>query len=155
MTLFLLRSLTLCAVATAALALAATAAAHLDVRPRVLESGSETTLLIELPQLRRDLVPTGLDVSANGLEQLSSRLLSRAGLESRWRVRVRVSAPSGPLVVSLRARFDDGPHVITQTLTVVPGREESSSWMMVAVATAALGAAALAGLLLLRRRRSA
>jgi hypothetical protein len=44
---FLLHSLTLCAVATTALALADTGAAHLDVRPRVLENGGEATLPIE------------------------------------------------------------------------------------------------------------
>jgi hypothetical protein len=80
-----------------------------------------------------------------------------AGVESRWRVRVRVGAPPGPLTLLLRAEFADGQSVVVRhAATVVPARSGggTSTALMVGVVAASLAAAGGLALLLARSRRS-
>jgi hypothetical protein len=137
--------------------LAQPGAAHVDVAPGVLETGRDVVLEIELPRLRPGPPPTGLAVSGRGVRQLAVDAAGRAGVETRWRVRVRVDAEPGPLQLLLRASFADGRTVeVRQSLKVVPARDRSSaSSPSAAVAAAtAVGAAAAVGLAVVARRRS-
>ena len=100
----------------------------MSVLPSLLPSGVETTLAIELPSLRPGHQPTALTVSGPGVQELSSRRVGRFGEETRWRVRIRVETPPGPLPLLLDARFADGRSVpVLQTLTVVPRTAERDS----------------------------
>jgi hypothetical protein len=104
-----------------ALLLPAVALAHVNVRPTLLVAGNETLLRIELPDLRPGRQPTGLDVSGPGVHQLSSEPSGLFGLESRFRVGLKVETEPGPLALLLLVRYADGQTVrIRQTLTVVP-----------------------------------
>lgn len=144
------------AAAVASLVLAGTAVAHVSVTPALLESGRETTLRIELPELRPGLAPSALDVSGTGVRMLASSPTGRIGEESRWRVRVHVESEPGPLELALRVRYADGGSVtVRQGMTVLPKRAEASS----SLPTLAVGGAmvallvAIASVLLLRRGR--
>ncbi|HXH89537.1 MAG TPA: hypothetical protein VNI55_13145 [Gaiellaceae bacterium] len=104
-----------------ALFLPAAAAAHVSVRPALLESGEEVLLRIELPGLRPGQDPSALAVSGPGVRAISSERSGRVGEESRWRVLVDVRTPPGPLPLLLVARYPDGRSVsVRQTLTVLP-----------------------------------
>lgn len=93
----------------------------MTVLPSLLPSGSETSLAIELPSLRPGQHPTALAVSGQGVRELSSRRVGQVGDETRWRVRIRVETPPGPLELVLVAQYADGDSVpVLQTLTVVP-----------------------------------
>ena len=112
----------------AALALAGAAAAHVSVRPGLLETGRKATLRIELPELRPGLAPSALDVSGPGVRMLESSRAGRLGEESRWRVRVAVETEPGPLALILLARYPDGRSVtVRQTMTVLPARAAATS----------------------------
>lgn len=150
---FLLRSLT--AAALGLLVFVPAALSHVDVEPRLVDSGREVTLIVELPELRPNLTPTRLEVRAGDFEQRSSTLVEQVGDETRWRVDAHVAAPPGPLELTLRAGFADGRTVVArQTLTVLPAREDATPWVTVAATAGVLAAAAAALLLRQRRRRS-
>jgi hypothetical protein len=144
----------------AALALATPARAHVSVRPALLPSGTETTLTIEIPGLRRDHDPNALTVSGPGVRMLSSRPAGRLGQESRWLVRVRVETEPGPLPLELVARYPDGESVpVLQTLTVVPavaasGQGPGSGAPVLAIAVALAALLAVVGVLFHFRKKS-
>lgn len=142
---------------TIVLATAGTAAAHVEVRPGLLESGREVELRVELPELRPDAAPTTLEIAGEGVRQLSSRPAGRAGEETRWRVRVLVTASPGPTTLSLRARFADGRSVVVRrTVTVVPPSGSGDTGTPVAaIAAAVVGLGAVLGAAVLLRRRTA
>jgi hypothetical protein len=136
---------------------AAPGAAHVSVSPGVLEAGEETTLRVELPRLRPGAPPTDLAVSGAGVRQLSTEAAGLIGVESRWRVRVRVDSAPGPVTLLLRAGFRDGESVVVrQAVTVVPAHSGggSSAALLVSVAAAAVAAAGGAAFLLRRARRA-
>lgn len=137
----------------AALALPAVAAAHVEVRPGLLESGEEVELRIELPELRPGEPPAALEVLGPGVRQLSSRADGRRGQETRWRVRVAVDAPPGLTELTLRASFADGSVVdVERDVTVVPAGERGGGTPLVAFVAAGFGLAAmLAAAIVLRR----
>jgi hypothetical protein len=133
------------------------ARAHVDVLPRLLEASEETTLRVELPRLRPGPPPTELDVAGTGVRQLSSEAAGLAGVESRWRARVRVEAEPGPLTLLLRARFTDGRLVVVRhAVTVVPARsdEGSSPVLLASVAVVSVAAVTALALLFARTRRA-
>ena len=140
-----------------ALATAGTAAAHVEVSPGLLESGREVELRVELPELRPDAAPTRLDVAGEGVRQLSSRPAGRAGEETRWRVRVLVTASPGPTTLRLRAHFADGRSVVVRrTVTVVPpSRSDDAGTAVTVIAAAVAGLGAMLGAAILLRRRAA
>jgi hypothetical protein len=142
---------------TVALATAGTASAHVEVSPGLLESGREVELRVELPELRPDAAPTGLDVAGDGVRQLSSRPAGRAGEETRWRVRVLVTAAPGPTTLRLQARFADGRSVVVRrTVTVVPpSGSDDTGTPVAAIAAAVVGLGAVLGAAVLLRRRPA
>ena len=150
---------TLTVAVLSALLLAGPAAAHVSVRPALLESGRETLLRVELPGLRPGQEPTALDVSGPGVRELTSELSDRLGDESRWRVRVRVETEPGPLPLVLLVRYSDGRSVtVRQTLTVIPARADEGAGAptpAIAGALAALLAGTVALLLVRRSRRRA
>lgn len=128
-----------------ALLLTGPAAAHVSVRPALLESGEEAELRIELPGLRPGQGPTALDVSGPGVRQLSSSRSVRLGEETRWHVRVQVNTQPGPLPLVLLARYSDGRAVtVRQTLTVLPATAEQDSGTPILALTVGL-VALLAG----------
>lgn len=132
---------------------ASEALAHVDVSPGLLESGEEVELRVELPELRPGAVPTGLEVRGPGVRQLSSRADGSAGEETRWRVRVLVTAEPGPTEIVLRALFADGrPVDVRRTVTVVPAAAAEGP-PLVAIGAAALALASLLGAAVLLRRR--
>jgi hypothetical protein len=130
------------------------ARAHLDVRPGFVPAGRAVELLIELPRLRPGPAPTALEVEAEGLETLSTRLVDAIGVETLWAARVRVDAAPGNLPLVLRAVYADGRSVeVDETVIVLPGEEEDGfPWVTAVLAVASAGALAGAGLLLARRR---
>lgn len=139
----------------AALACAPQAAAHVDIRPGLVESGSETELRIELPQLRAGGPPRALELEGAGLEVRASRLQATSGPETLWTVRVRVEGPPRSLPIVLRARFADGASVeVDDVLTVVPRTGASVPWVGVATGGALALGFAVAALVLARRRSS-
>jgi hypothetical protein len=141
---------------TVALLLPAAALAHVELSPGLLESGREVELRVELPELRPDVTPTGLEVLGEGLRQLTSSPAGRVGEETRWRVRIRVDAPPGPVDVVLRALFADGRHVdVRRVVTVVPAGAGGDSPPVAAIAAATVALAALVGAAVLLRRRAA
>jgi hypothetical protein len=144
-------------VATVVLVLAGEAAAHVNVSPGLLETGRESTLRIELPELRPGLQPSALAVSGRGVRVLGSSSTGRLGAESRWRVRVEIEAEPGPLALTLVARYSDGRSVtVRQALTVIPSSEATSSSSPVLAAgigVLALLAAVAAAVLFRRARR--
>jgi hypothetical protein len=141
---------------TAALLAVPAALGHVEVSPGLLETGGELELRVELPELRPDASPTGLEVSAPGVRQLSSSPAGRVGEETRWRVRVVVDAEPGPVTLVLRALFADGRSVeVRRTATVVPPGTDGGSPPVAAIAAAVLGLAALLGAAVLLRRRAA
>jgi len=115
------------------------------------------TLDVELPRLRPGAPPTSLGISGGGVRQLSAEAAGLAGVESRWRVRVRVGAPPGPLTLLLRADFPDGQTVVVRhAVTVVPARAGGGTSTALLVGVAAVSVVAVGGLALLlaRGRRS-
>ena len=141
---------------TLALLVPAAGIAHVDVRPGLLEAGQEVELRVELPELRPDATPTRLDVSGPGVQQLSTRGAGRSGEETRWRVRVLVTAQPGPTALLLHARFADGRSVeVRRSVTVVPAQAEASGGPVAVFAAAAVGLGALLGAAILLRRRAA
>ncbi len=147
---------TLLVAVTAALLAPSAALAHVEISPGLLESGRQVELRIELPELRPEETPTGLDVLGEGLQQLSSDPVGRVGEETRWRVRIRVDAEPGPVDVVLRALFADGRHVeVRRVVTVVPAGADDGSPPVAAVAAATVALAALVAAAVLLRRRAA
>lgn len=141
---------------TVALLVPAAGLAHVDVSPGLLEAGQEVELRVELPELRPDATPTRLDVSGPGVRQLSTRGAGRSGEETRWRVRVLVTAQPGPTTLLLRARFADGRSVeVRRSVTVVPAVSERSGAPVAVFAAAAVGLGALLGAAIILRRRAA
>jgi hypothetical protein len=129
------------------------ASAHLDVRPRIVEAGAAVDLLVELPRLRPGPRPVALELEADGLDVMSTRLIDTVGGDTLWTARIRVRADAGTLPIVLRAVYADGRSVEADESLVVLGAEESSfAWGIVALAVT--GAVGLAGaaLLLVRRR---
>jgi hypothetical protein len=137
-----------------ALASAQPSAAHVDVRPELVERGEVTELTVELPLLAPGPALVRLELEGDGVEVLATRKLpDRPGPEAHWTARVRVDAPVGAAPYVLRAVYADGDAVeLRRTFTVVPTEGEAFPWAFVlAGAGVAIGAAA-AGLALLRRR---
>jgi len=127
---------------------------HVDVRPRLVESGVETVLRIELPQLRAGAAPKRLEVEGEGIEVLSTRLQGVAGPETVWSVRVRTDSPPGRILLILRAVYSGGASVeVDDTLTVVPASEMSSfPWFGVAAGVLLALSLALVLLRIIRRK---
>jgi hypothetical protein len=138
----------------------AAARAHVDVQPRLVEQGAETTLLVELPQLRAGPPPTRLEVSGEGVTVLASTARAASGAESLWNVRLQVgpTTPPGELLLILRGVFPDGESVeVDGFVTVVPpppGAADPFPWPWIALGTALALAAAGGVLLAAARRRS-
>jgi hypothetical protein len=131
------------------------AAAHVDIRPRLVEQGAVAELVVELPRLRPGAAPQRLDVEGPGLDVLSTALRGAVGSETQWNVRLRADTAPGTVPIVLRAMYADGRAVtVRNSLTVVPGEQsESFPWAWVGGGVAvAVGAAA--GALALARRRS-
>jgi hypothetical protein len=141
-----------------ALLLTGTASAHVDVQPRLVELGTVTDLRIELPQLRAGAPPERLEVEAEGVSVLVSRLQGVVGTETLWSVRLRVSpaVPPGEQLLVLRGLFADGESVeVDGSIVVVPPEDASGTFPWLAVAGGATIALALGvSALLLARRRS-
>ena len=134
---------------------APTAAAHVDVRPGLLEAGADVELLVELPGLRPGEPPVALDVRGPAVEQIASRADGRVGVDTRWRVRVAVVAPPGASQLRLVASFADGEVVeVSRAVTVVPAAD-ADAVPLPAVAAAAAGLLALLGAAVVLRRRPA
>jgi len=138
----------------AALLAAGEAAAHVDVRPGLLESGTEVELLVELPELRPGEPPTALSVGGDDVRQLSSRPAGRAGQETQWSVRIAIDAPPGPAELLLTASFADGEVVeVRRAVTIVPATADDDATPFAAFAAAAVALAALVGAAIVLRRR--
>jgi hypothetical protein len=130
--------------------------AHVDVRPRLVEQGVATALLIELPRLRPGPAPVRLEVEGDGVTVLGSTLAGPVRDETVWNGRVRVDAEPGVLPVVLRAVYADGNAVeVDASLTVVPPEQEESEfpWPM-AIVGVALALSLAGGLLAVARRRA-
>jgi len=131
---------------------------HVDVQPRLVVQGAATELRIELPQLRAGAPPVRLEVEADGVTVLASRLRGVVGAETRWNVRLRVSpaAPPGELLLILRAFFADRESVeVDGSIVVVPPEAEPSGafpWLGVAAGVTLALAFGVVVLLLARRR---
>ena len=142
----------------ATLALAATAepaAAHVDVQPRLVERGTVTELVVELPRLRPGAPPERLVVEGRGLEVLSTGLRGVVGSETQWNVRLRAETSLGTVALVLRAVFADGESVtVRNSLTVVPADASGSFPWAAAGAGVALALGVAGGALVLARRRS-
>jgi hypothetical protein len=138
------------------LAPAEPAAAHVDVRPELVQQGEVTELTVELPLLTPGPDLVRLELEGDGIDVLSTRKLPNLpGPEAHWRARVRVDAPVGPAPYVLRSVYADGGSVeLRRAFTVVPGDEEPLPWAYVLAGGAAALVAAAAGLALLRRRRA-
>jgi hypothetical protein len=131
------------------------AAAHVDVRPGVVERGAVVELQVELPELRQGPAPVGLEVEGAGIEVLSTRLLGLAGRESRWLVRLRADGPPGRVPIVLRAGFADGRAVeVDSALTVVPPAAGEPFPVAGVVAGVLLATAFAASALFLARRKA-
>ena len=132
---------------------------HVDVRPRLVEQGREAALRVELPQLRAGAPPVGLEVEGDGVEFLTGSLLRVAGPETIWRVLLRITsaAPTGELLLVLRASFADGATVeVDGSVVVVPPAETASSFPWLGAVAGVTIALAVAAVVLIRsRRRSA
>jgi hypothetical protein len=132
------------------------AAAHVDVRPNLVEQGEVVELRIELPLIIPGPDLVRLEIEGDGIEVLSTRKLDIPGPESVWNARVRVDAPVGRAPFVLRPFYADGDSVeFRQAFTVVPAKEESFPLVPVLVGAFVAVAVAVAGLALLRRRRAA
>lgn len=139
----------------AALLSAQPAAAHVEVRPGVVERGAVAELQVELPELRPGPPPIGLEVEGAGIEVLSTRLLGLAGRESRWLVRLRADGPPGRVPIVLRAGFADGGAVeVDSGLTVVP-RAAGEPFPVAGIVAGLLLAAGFAASALFLARRKA
>lgn len=143
--------LTLVAAATAQ-----PAAAHVDVRPELVEQGEVTELTVELPSVTSAPGLVRLELEGDGVDVLSTRRLpSLPGGEERWTARVRVRAPVGPAPYVLRSVYANGESVeLRRSFTVLPA-EESFPWAFVLAVSVTALAAAAAALALLGRRRAA
>jgi hypothetical protein len=131
------------------------AAAHVDVRPRLVERGRVAELVVELPRLRPGGPPKRLDVEGAGVEVLSTGLRALVGSETQWDVRLRADSEPGRVPLVLRAVYADGKSVeVKDALTVVPAAQEGSFPWVAAGAGVALVLGASAGALALARRRS-
>jgi hypothetical protein len=142
---------------TLALAAAGGAAAHVDVRPGLLEAGTEMDLLVELPELRPGEPPTSLTVEGDDIRQLSSEPAGRVGRETQWDVRVAVDAAPGPGELRLIASFADGEAVeVRRAVTVVPAADDDATpFGAIAAASVSLLALLAAAVVLRRRPRGA
>ena len=142
--------------ATLSLALSAEPAhAHVDLRPRVVEQGAVTEVRVELPQLRPGDPPRTLEIDGAGVAILSVGLLSTAGSETAWNVRLRADGDPGVVPLVLRAVYADGESVeVDEALTVAPA-PPGSDFPWAALVVGALLAVAFAGLSLRLARRKA
>jgi hypothetical protein len=129
--------------------------AHLDVRPGIVQAGTAVELLVELPRLRPGRRPVGLELEADGLEVLSTRLVDAVRTETLWAARVRVDSEPGTLPVVLRAIYSDGRSVDVNASLVVLGDEEESGFAWWKATLAAAVAVGLGGALLVVARRRA
>ena len=133
------------------------ARAHLDVRPGVVVSGRAVDLLVELPRVRAGALPVELELEADGLEVLSTRLVDAVRGDTLWSARVRVESKPGTLPLVLRAVFADGRSVeVDHSLVVLPdpGDEGAFPWVAVLIGVAGVGALTAAAFLFLTRRRA-
>jgi hypothetical protein len=133
------------------------AAAHVDVRPDLVEQGEVADLVIELPLITPGPDIVRLEIEGDGIEVLSTRHLpDLPGPESQWSARVRVDAPIGRAPFVLRPIYADGDSVeFRQSFTVVPAEDAGSFPLAgVVVGTAVAVVVAVGGLVLLRRRTS-
>jgi hypothetical protein len=130
------------------------AAAHVDVRPDLVERGDVVDVRIELPLITPGPELVRLEIEGDGIEVMSTRKLDLPGPESHWSARVRVDAPVGRAPFVLRPFYADGDSVeFRQAFTVVPP-EDADSFPLGAVLVGAAVAVglAVAGLGLARRR---
>jgi hypothetical protein len=130
------------------------AAAHVDVRPDLVEQGEVVELRIELPLVVPRVDQERLEIEGDGIDVLSTRHLPNLpGPEALWSARIRVDAPIGRAPFVLRPIYENGRSVeYRQSLTVVPAAEESFPLVPVLMGVGLAVAIAAAGLLLLRRR---
>jgi hypothetical protein len=129
------------------------ASAHLDVRPGIVQAGAAVDLLVELPRLRPGPRPVALELEADGLEVMSTRIVGAAGGDTLWTARIRVTSDPGTLPILLRAVYPDGRSVEVDESLVVLGDEEGGlAWRTAAIAVALAAGLAVAVLLLARRR---
>jgi hypothetical protein len=127
--------------------------AHVDVRPRIVEQGAVTDVVVELPGLDRGPKLVRVEVAGEGVETLSARPAGSLGVDALWSVRLRVTAPPGPLTLVLRPFYADGGSAeFEQRLTVVPPEGGSFPWGAAIAGTGAVLAGALGALVVLRRR---
>ncbi len=131
------------------------ASAHLELRPRLVEQGAVTEVRVELPQLRPGGPPRTLEIDGAGVAILSVGLLSTAGSETAWNVRLRADGDPGVVALVLRAVYADGESVeVDEELTVAPA-PPGSDFPWPALVVGALLAVAFAGVALHLARRKA
>jgi hypothetical protein len=130
------------------------AAAHVDVRPDLVERGEVVEIQIELPLITPGPDLVRLEIEGDGIEVLSTRKLpDLPGPEAHWSARVRVDTPIGRAPFVLRPFYADGDSVeYRQSFTVVPAEQEPFPLVPVVVGAAVAVAVAGIGLVLLRRR---
>ena len=129
------------------------AAAHVDVRPDLVEQGEVVELRIELPLIVPGPDFVRLEIEGEGIEVLSTRKLDTVGPESVWSSRVRVDAPVGRATFVLHPFYANGDSVeFRQAFTVVPAEEDSFPLAAVLVGAGVAVAIGAAVVLLLRRR---
>jgi hypothetical protein len=129
------------------------AAAHVDLRPDLVEQGEVVEIRIELPPIEPGAEVVRLEIEGDGIAVLSTRRLDLPGPESHWTARLRVDAPIGRAPFLLRPVYADGGRVAyRQALTVVPAQEGAFPLALVLVGAGAAVTLAGAALFLLRRR---
>ena len=130
------------------------AAAHLDLRPRLVEQGTVADVRVELPQLRPGGPPLRLELEGPGIEVISIALAATVGVETSWAVRLRATAEPGVVPLVLRAVYADGRSVeVDEELTVLPAPETSGfPWAGVVVGVLLAVAFAIVSLRLARRK---
>jgi hypothetical protein len=130
------------------------AAAHVDVRPRLVQQGAVVDVVVELPRIVPGPELVRLELEGDGVEVLATAPIGSAGADALWSARLRVDAPPGQLRLVLRPFYADGDSAeFEQVLTVVPADEGSSfPWLWTVVGVAAALAAAAAVLVVARRR---
>lgn len=130
------------------------AAAHVDVRPRLVEQGAVVDVVVELPRIVPGPELVRLELEGEGVEVLSTAPIGPAGVDALWSARLRVDAPPGQLRLLLRPVYADGDSAeFEQVLTVVPATEEASfPWIWAILGVAVALAVAAAALMVARRR---
>lgn len=124
----------------------------------MLEAGRTQTVSVDVPTLPDGRPAERVELDAEGLELVGTpeRTPAASPAETRFRVRVRVDAPEGPLQLTLRARYPArGAVAFPVVVTVVPPatRSSPSTFLVPALLVGLAGLVVLAGFVALRRRR--